>query len=183
MSFGEVTLEVCEECANQITATLSKYSMGTDVAEGAPSGFRDFKFTKKPRCIEAEQKTQRQHIIAALGLDPYLMDEDIRNRCEQERLILRERLAAYAHEAWRQWAMVILPDAERAVVDHRKLRTVNRTGESHMEYGPCECRLCQRVARWRALLVPYAELPEAEKESDREQADRILAILSGKERT
>jgi hypothetical protein len=92
---------------------------------------------------------------------------------------LRERLAAYAHEAWRQWAMVILPDAERAVVDHRKLRTVNRTGESHMEYGPCECRLCQRVARWRALLVPYADLPEAEKESDRAQADRILAILRG----
>jgi hypothetical protein len=28
-------------------------------------------------------------------------------------------------------------------------------------------------------LVPYADLPEAEKESDRAQADRILAILRG----
>ncbi len=36
----------------------------------------------------------------------------------------------------------------------------------------------QMVARWtRQMNTPYADLPENEKESDREEADKIIAIL------
>lgn len=35
----------------------------------------------------------------------------------------------------------------------------------------------ERVARWRTLWVPYADLPDAEKESDRAWARKVLAIV------
>lgn len=36
------------------------------------------------------------------------------------------------------------------------------------------------VARWmRQMNTPYADLPEEEKELDRDEADRMLAIMKG----
>lgn len=79
---------------------------------------------------------------------------------------IRERLAAYAHEAWAGWMRHLF---ERAVV------IVNRDDGCNWTAIPKIMR-----DRWaRQMETPYSELPEAEKASDRAQADRILAILRG----
>ncbi len=63
---------------------------------------------------------------------------------------LRERLAALEHEQWAHWTRHLL---------------ANLTPEN--------------VARWRRQCdTPYDRLTEAEKESDREWADRVLAVLA-----
>lgn len=64
--------------------------------------------------------------------------------------ILLEKLAALEHEQWASWARHVLPNA-----------------------NPGD------VAKWtRQIETPYVELAEAEKESDREWARRVLAILA-----
>ena len=72
---------------------------------------------------------------------------------------VRELLAAYAHESWSGWMKYLFGKSidlsSGAVVIPGKL-----------------------VKRWkRQIGTPYAELPEGEKESDRKEADRMLAIL------
>lgn len=64
---------------------------------------------------------------------------------------LIDRLAALEHEQWSTWAAALL------------------AGEPGL--SP------ERAARWRSDLVPYAALPEARKELDRQWARRALAIL------
>lgn len=119
---------------------------------------KDFKFSTPPRCIEAEQKKRREHLIAALGLDPYYMDEGVQKKTEEQRAILRERLAAYAHDAWSRWMRYEFEVRESA----------------DEKFFP------SNEFRWeRQMNTPYAELPEAERASDRAEADRILAILCG----
>jgi len=73
---------------------------------------------------------------------------------------IREELAAYAHEAWSGWMKYMF-------------------GLSVMsENGSCTL-LADLVLRWhRQMHTPYADLPENEKESDRKEADRVLAIMS-----
>jgi hypothetical protein len=70
----------------------------------------------------------------------------------------REKLAEYAHEAWSGWMRYMF---EKSFV----------TGEGLVipqEY----------VNRWtRQMNTPYADLPESEKASDRDEADRMLAIV------
>jgi hypothetical protein len=62
---------------------------------------------------------------------------------------LRERLAALEHEQWAHWT--------RYLLDHL-------TPEN--------------VERWRRQIdTPYEQLSEAEKQSDREWADRVLEIV------
>jgi len=62
---------------------------------------------------------------------------------------LREKLAALEHEQWAHWT--------RYMLDH--LTPDN-------------------VEQWRRQIdTPYGELSEREKESDREWADRVLAII------
>jgi hypothetical protein len=64
---------------------------------------------------------------------------------------LRERLAELEHEQWAHWT--------RYLLDH--LTPDN-------------------VARWRRQCdTPYDWLSEAEKDKDREWADRVLAVLTG----
>ena len=72
----------------------------------------------------------------------------------------REALAEYAHEAWSGWMKYLFskcriwPDVGTAIIP--------------------KCL----VERWqRQMGTPYAELPESEKASDREEADKMLAIL------
>jgi hypothetical protein len=63
---------------------------------------------------------------------------------------LRERLAALEHEQWAHWT--------RYMLDHL-------TDEN--------------IERWRRQLdTPYEGLSDQEKQSDREWADRVLALLS-----
>ena len=72
---------------------------------------------------------------------------------------LREALAAVEHEQWAHWTRYMLD-------------TLRNTGI------PMTSEI---VARWeRQIATPYAELTEAEKNSDREWADKVLAVLSDK---
>jgi hypothetical protein len=76
----------------------------------------------------------------------------------------RERLAAVAHEAWRGWLRYMLPILKPG------LSVVVR-----------ESKAQRAIARWeRQRDTDYADLPENEKESDREQADEILVALGVK---
>lgn len=70
-----------------------------------------------------------------------------------------EALAAYAHEAWAGWMRYMF-----------RFCTVNSDGTVTMD--------ADKVARWkRQMETEYADLPEAEKTSDREQATIILSIV------
>ena len=74
---------------------------------------------------------------------------------------LREKLAAYAHEAWSGWMKYMLSKSTRQV-------------------GGTWLIFPDFTQRWeRQMRTPYAYLPEGEKESDREQADKILTLLLG----
>jgi hypothetical protein len=71
---------------------------------------------------------------------------------------VRERLADYAHEAWSGWMRYMF---DKSVVMSRGVLIPQ-----------------DLVERWeRQMKTPYAELPENEKESDRAEADRMLAIV------
>jgi hypothetical protein len=84
---------------------------------------------------------------------------------------LREALAEYAHQAWSGWMKYLFGKGEYGWAD-----------------GPVEAnRRAERVwmmpqwavERWqRQMNTPYADLPESEKESDRKEADEMLAIVN-----
>jgi hypothetical protein len=78
---------------------------------------------------------------------------------------LRERLAAEAHKAWSGWKR-----------HEFGVGAFNDDGTWTMP--------AWAVERWRRQMnTPYDELSEEEKESDRKEADRYLAILSDFEAT
>ena len=75
---------------------------------------------------------------------------------------LREQLAAYAHDAWAGWMRYLFSQClpghgwQEGVVVPRKA-----------------------LERWRRqMATPYANLSEAEKDSDRREADKMLAIVN-----
>lgn len=71
----------------------------------------------------------------------------------------KERLAAYAHDAWGGWMKYLFSKG-----------TFNDDGTWTMP--------AWAVERWqRQMNTPYAELPEEEKESDREEAEKIIKVL------
>lgn len=79
------------------------------------------------------------------------------NNDSPDRAVLRESLAAYAHDAWSGWMEYLF----------------NRCEPSDSGQIPPWA-----VARWtRQMTTPYADLPEEEKASDRAEADRMLAIM------
>lgn len=72
---------------------------------------------------------------------------------------LRERLADYAHEAWSGWMYYLFDKSTR-----------NADGSVTIPTS--------LVERWhRQMKVKYAVLPPSEQESDRKEADRMLAIV------
>lgn len=74
--------------------------------------------------------------------------------------MLREQLAEYAHEAWAGWMRYLFEKCE--------------DGPNGTENIPGWA-----VERWRRQMhTPYADLPEHEKESDRAEADKMLAIFA-----
>lgn len=74
---------------------------------------------------------------------------------------MREKLAALAHERWIGWMSYMLA------------KCVKNSDGSITIPAPL-------VQRWtRQMNTPYAELPEGEKESDRVEADLILALIQG----
>jgi hypothetical protein len=72
---------------------------------------------------------------------------------------MREMLAALSHQIWSNWMRYLLSTATRS------------------SDGSLTIPLAL-AARWfRQAYTPYADLPEGEKESDRNQADKIIAVL------
>ena len=74
-----------------------------------------------------------------------------------ERVI--EALAAYSHESWVRWMEYTFGEASLNVDG-----SFTVSGESYRRWG-------------RQLHMSYAELSESEKESDREEARRILKLV------
>jgi len=72
---------------------------------------------------------------------------------------LRERLAALTHERWGRWMRYVFLKG-----------TQDEGGETVISYRDTDCWM-------RQMKTPYADLPENEKDSDREEADRMLALL------
>jgi hypothetical protein len=79
----------------------------------------------------------------------------------------REKLADLAHEQWSGWMRYMLPILE----------PILKTREDHFPDEVPE-RAFASLVRWkRQLSTPYADLPENEKESDRVEADKVLALI------
>jgi hypothetical protein len=75
---------------------------------------------------------------------------------------VREQLADYAHAAWAGWMNYLFDKCEIA--------------------GDTLVIPAWAVERWeRQANTPYGELPEQEKESDRKEADRMMAIMEGRQ--
>lgn len=96
--------------------------------------------------------SDQQNDVNTLQAQPVNADADV-----------REALAEYAHEAWAGWMKYMF----------EKMHAVNHDGENTSLVMPSWA-----VERWqRQMNTSYADLPEEEKASDREEADRMLAIL------
>lgn len=73
----------------------------------------------------------------------------------------RERLAAYAHDAWAGWMEYLFSKC------------------THNDDGTVTIP-AWAVTRWqRQMQTPYADLPEMEKESDRTEAATMIVIMHG----
>jgi hypothetical protein len=71
---------------------------------------------------------------------------------------VREALADYAHEAWSGWMKYMFGKGSQ-----------NNDGSILLPWSVVE--------RWtRQMNTKYQDLPESEKESDRQEADKMLAI-------
>ena len=81
--------------------------------------------------------------------------------------MLRERLAALQHEIWAHWMRYMLAQGS--------YREIELDGRAQRVWIMPE----EKRVRWeRQMASPYEALPEHERESDREQADKILALLA-----
>jgi hypothetical protein len=75
---------------------------------------------------------------------------------------MREKLAKVQHEIWSHWMRYLFSVCEEA--------------NGNLIIPP------DKVKRWkRQMITPYQFLTEEEKESDREQADKVLNIIRRKE--
>lgn len=73
----------------------------------------------------------------------------------------REALAAVQHEIWAHWTRY-----QFSVCQHNEDGSITIPAE--------------KVERWtRQANTPYSELSDKEQESDRHQADKVIAVLQG----
>ena len=73
---------------------------------------------------------------------------------------MKEELAAVQHEIWSHWMKYLFDQCDEEDTDSGWTIPLDK------------------VWRWsRQMTTPYSELSEQEKENDREQADKILAVL------
>lgn len=81
------------------------------------------------------------------------------NKHTTESAILRELLAGYAHDAWTGWMNYLFTKG-----------TMNQDGSFTIHPDSVE--------RWlRQAATEYSKLSHAEKESDRAEADKMIALL------
>ncbi|MBW2094188.1 MAG: hypothetical protein JRI80_04800 [Deltaproteobacteria bacterium] len=80
--------------------------------------------------------------------------------------MVREQLANYAHNSWAGWMEYLF---EKSIS--------YKPGEVQAEEGAIIIPKWA-VERWkRQMNTKYNDLPESEKESDRQEADKIIAII------
>ena len=79
---------------------------------------------------------------------------------------LRERLAALQHAIWSHWM--------RYMFAQGTYREIELDGKAQRVWIMPEP---QRVRWERQMAMPYGALPAAERESDRDQADKVLSLL------
>lgn len=83
------------------------------------------------------------------------------------RAALREQLAALAHKLWSGWMVYMFSKGYFRVLDLDELTQTAFV-------LPAELR-----SRWeRQMRTAYADLPEGEKESDRQEADKMIAAYA-----
>lgn len=90
-----------------------------------------------------------------------------------------ERVAAIEHEQWMKWAQALVAELQPLVEQHNTAvaRAGGRAVGLDIDLGH---RMQQRLDRWKGLMVPYGDLSEESKASDREWAERVWAIVAGK---
>ena len=110
--------------------------------------------------LEAEADTLRKQLFAAntlISAGFRMADGDI--------YALREALADYAHAAWSGWMKYLFSKTE--------------TSERFFSGEIVVVIPRWAVDRWqRQMNTPYADLPEEEKKSDREEADKIMGAIA-----
>ena len=81
-------------------------------------------------------------------------------RANLERSVLRRELADLCHEQWSGWMRYLF-----------QFGIQNEDGTFTMD--------ADKVARWRRQMnTPYRDLTEPEQDSDRQEADKFLALMS-----
>lgn len=81
----------------------------------------------------------------------------------------REKLATYAHEAWSGWM--------RWMFEHGGMSTIQ--ADDNGKTVTFWTMKPEQYERWqRQMNTVYGALPESEKESDRAEADKMLAIIT-----
>lgn len=82
---------------------------------------------------------------------------------------IREKLASLAHDIWSEWMEYLFSQCETTSISSPK------GWKDKFSVIPGNY-----VRRWkRQMETKYQDLPEEEKSSDRDQADKILGILRG----
>ncbi len=85
-----------------------------------------------------------------------------RRSSDEESPILRDKLAEVQHAIWAHWMNHLFGVSTR-----------NDDGSYTIS--------AEKAEQWiRQMNTPYTELPDNQKESDREQADKVLATSEGK---
>jgi hypothetical protein len=83
---------------------------------------------------------------------------------------LRERLAELCHAQWSGWMRYMLGDCDSSICP--AVRGPNA------EHPQPRLQHADYLARWRRqMATPYADLSDAEKNSDRAEADRFIALI------
>jgi hypothetical protein len=84
---------------------------------------------------------------------------------------LREKLAELAHQQWTGWMEYLFGNCRPGTA---RLDDGTEIGNGTMVIPQWA------VERWRRQMqTPYAELSESDKNSDRKEADKVLALLEG----
>jgi hypothetical protein len=87
---------------------------------------------------------------------------------KKKRVSTREELAAYAHEAWSGWMEYMFAQCQ-------PIPPTMESGNSYWLHIKMPKALYERWTRQMA--TKYSDLPESEKESDRAEANKMLAII------
>lgn len=95
------------------------------------------------------------------------------------RAVLREKLAALAHESWAGWTDYMIEKLiEERETYGREARRALQNRKIQTPAEPWDMAESKCFKRWRRQIgQPYSELSEPEKDSDRKESDKVLEAL------